>query len=140
MISFTETDDLVASACMTFDNMRSYYEHYGVNWEVAKISEQIAGLENWDILFNGLAVGAIRLAFDEAGCYIRDLQVIEAYQNKGIGAQALTYVETLAKQAGVKQLRLRVFIISPAVHLYQRSGFVLDKEEDNFFYLSKMLA
>ena len=140
MISFRVTTDLFTSAQMTFDNMRSYYEHYGVNWEVAKISEQIEGLENWDILYNELVIGAIRLAFDDSGCYIRDLQVIEAYQNKGIGAQALAYVEMLAKQAGVKQLRLRVFTISPAVHLYHRSGFIQDKEEDNFFYLSKTLS
>ena len=140
MISFQTMANLAQSAQMTFDNMRVYYQHYSVDWEVSKICEQIEGLENWDILYSDQVVGAIRLAFDESGCYIRDLQVSPAFQNKGMGAQALAYVETLAKQAGVQQLRLRVFKISPAVHLYQRNGFVLDSEEDNFFYLSKTLG
>jgi len=139
LIAIQPTADLLTSSEFTYNNMRSYYEHYGVDWELKQIHEQISSLDNWDILVDGEVVGAIRLAFDEEGCYLRDLQVAEQFQNKGIGAQAIKEVETLALKAGCQQLRLRVFKISPAYNLYVRVGFVVDKEEDRFYYLSKKL-
>jgi len=120
--------------------MRAYYEHYSVDWDQSKIHEQIVDLENWDILYNASVVGAIRLAFDHDECYIRDIQVSEKFQNNGIGAAALAECERLAIKAGVGQLRLRVFKISPAFHLYMRNGFEVDKEEDKFFYMSRKIS
>jgi GNAT superfamily N-acetyltransferase len=137
VISYQLATNLDASAAITYQNMRPYYQHYAVNWQQAKIRAKIAELENWDILYGSAVVGAMRLAFDQHGCYIRDLQVSEKFQNKGIGAAALAECERLAANAGVKQLRLRVFKISPAYHLYIRNGFAVDKQHDNFFYMSK---
>ena len=139
MISYQSTVDLYVSADITYKNMRSYYEHYSVNWEQPKIQEKISELENWDILYNAAVVGAIRLAFENNECYIRDLQVSEQFQNKGIGVAALAECERLAIKAGVTQLRLRVFKISPAYHLYKRAGFEVDKDEDRFFYMSRKI-
>ncbi len=119
--------------------MRSYYEHYSVDWNQSTVEELIASLKNWDILFNGTIVGAIRLAFDNSGCYVRDLQVSESYQNKGIGAAALKECERIAIHEGASQLRLRVFKISPAYRLYERNGFVVDKEEERFYYMSRQI-
>ena len=140
MISYQSTADLYTSADITYKNMRSYYDHYSVNWEQSKIHEQIVGLENWDILSNSSVVGVIRLAFENDECYIRDLQVIDEFQNNGIGASALAECERLAKKAGVNQLRLRVFKISPAYQLYMRSGFETYKEEDKFFYMRRKIS
>ena len=99
MILYQSTRDLSASAQITYNNMRTYYEHYAVNWEQPTIVEQITGLENWDIVCDGEVVGAIRLA----------------------------------REYGVKQLRLRVFKISPAYHLYTRCGFTIASADDRFF-------
>ncbi|WP_207890606.1 GNAT family N-acetyltransferase [Vibrio sinensis] len=140
MISFKPTVDLLASAELTFGNMHPYYQHYSVSWELNKIQEQIESLENWDVLYNEAIVGAIRLAYDEDGCYLRDLQVSEKFQNKGIGAAALSEVQRLACKAEVAHLRLRVFKISPAYELYKRTGFTVDKEDDRFYYMSKSIA
>jgi len=85
-ISFQPTKDFSRSADITFNNMRTYYEYYSVDWKQPKILEQIFRLENWDIIYDGKIVGAIRLQFDFDGCYLRDLQVSEEYQNQGIGA------------------------------------------------------
>ncbi|WP_179025210.1 N-acetyltransferase [Shewanella sp. Scap07] len=136
MTSFQPTTDLLASAQITFDNMRSYYEHYSVDWQLPQIHTQIADLENWDIVYNGEIVGAIRLAYDSQGCYLRDLQVAQQFQNKGIGRDAIAEVKRLAIQAGANQLRLRVFKISPAVSLYQTIGFTIDTQEERFYYMS----
>lgn len=139
MISFQPTTDLQGSAEITFNNMRSYYEHYAVDWKLPTIVAQIASLENWDIFYGREVVGAIRLAFDEEGCYLRDLQVCEPFQNKRIGASAIAQCEQWAMKAGAKHLRLRVFKISPAHHLYKRVGFIVEREEDRFYYMSKTL-
>lgn len=121
-------------------NMRLYHEHYAVDWEYSKIEEQIRDLVNFDILFNGEVVGAIRLEFDNDGCYIRDLQVSHKYQNKGIGAEALNECERLALKFSVNRLRLRVFKISPAFLLYERAGFVIDSDDDRFYCMSRTIA
>nr|WP_282437145.1 GNAT family N-acetyltransferase [Vibrio amylolyticus] len=120
--------------------MRSYYEHYAVDWELPNIHVQISGLENWDILYKGLVIGAFRLSFDSEDCYLRDFQVSAQYQNKGIGAVTLAQIERIANEECCKQLRLRVFKISPAHSLYKRSGFVVDKEEERFYYMSRSLT
>ena len=148
MISYQLTADLLVSADITYNNMRAYYQHYGVNWQQSQIKEKIVDLENWDILYNASVVGAIRLAFEDNACYIRDLQVNETFQNNGIGAAAIAECERLAINAGVNTLKLRVFKISPAYNLYKRNGFetdsysktINDKEDDNFFYMSKEIS
>ncbi|MEF1312209.1 GNAT family N-acetyltransferase [Vibrio mytili] len=140
MVSYQQTEDLSASATITYLNMRAYYDHYAVDWDCSKIEEQIQDLINFDILLNGEVVGAIRLVFDNDGCYIRDLQVSEKYQNKGIGALALTECERLAIESGANRLKLRVFKISPAFYLYKRVGFVVDHSDDRFHSMSRTIS
>ncbi|MEZ8880368.1 GNAT family N-acetyltransferase [Vibrio cyclitrophicus FF160] len=140
MVSYQKTEDLAFSAEITYVNMRSYYEHYSVDWDCSKIEDQIQDLANFDILVNGEVVGAIRLTFDNDGCYVRDLQVSERYQNKGIGALALSECERLAIESGANRLKLRVFKISPAFHLYERVGFVIDNADDRFYSMSRTIS
>lgn len=120
--------------------MRPYYEHYLIDWEQAKILEKIQSLDNWDILFDGEVVGAIRLSFDRDGCYLRDLQVSELFRNKGIGAAALSESTRLALTLGAKKLKLRVFKISPAHYLYTRNGFALMNEDEKFYYMEQTIS
>ena len=140
MITYQRTTDLSKSAEITYYNMQSYYDHYNVDWKLETIEEQIVNLENWDILYDGILIGAIRLGFESDCCYIRDLQVSENFQNKGIGKSALGKCNQLAKESGLSRIRLRVFKISPAIHLYERTGFLIDKDEDNFYYMSRNVA
>ena len=80
------------------------------------------------------------MAFDNDGCYVRDLQVGEKYRNKGIGALALSECERLDIESGANRLKLRVFKISPAFHLYERVGFVVDNADDRFYSMSKTIS
>jgi len=138
-ISFQPTKDFSRSADITFNNMRTYYEYYSVDWKQPKILEQIFRLENWDIIYDGKIVGAIRLQFDFDGCYLRDLQVSEEYQNQGIGAAALQETMRIASRSGASQLKLRVFKISPAYGLYIRSGFTVSGEDEKFFNMVQQI-
>ena len=135
MITYQLSRDLTQSAQFTIDNMRTYYDYHSVDWDREAIEEQITQLENWDILLDGLTVGAVRLEYDDDGCQIRDIQVSQQHQNKGIGAVALEECKRLAKNAGVTTLRLRVFKISPAYNLYIRNGFVVYDDDEKFYYM-----
>jgi GNAT superfamily N-acetyltransferase len=140
MISFQPTKDLTKAAQITYSNMLAYYEHYLVDWEQSRILEQTLCLDNWDILYDGEVVGILRLAFDSEGCFLRDLQVSEMFQNKGVGARALLESKQLAIKSGAGTLRLRVFKISPAFHLYKRDGFTVSHEDNKFYYMEQKIS
>ncbi|MFY2508526.1 GNAT family N-acetyltransferase [Vibrio pectenicida] len=136
MITFQSTPDLSKSAEITYSNMQPYYLHYGANWDLNTIKQKISTLKNIDILFDKIVVGVIRLEKDSESFYLRDLQVSESHQNRGIGAAAFEEVRRLAISAGANIIRLRVFKISPAYHLYQRLGFLVEKEEEKFYCMT----
>jgi GNAT superfamily N-acetyltransferase len=140
VISYQPSRCLSKSAEITYDNMQTYYAHYSVDWQQTKILEQIVELDNWDILSDGESIGALRLSFDNDECYLRDLQVSALFQNKGIGAEVLAEAVRLAKNSGARRLRLKVFKISPAHHLYTRKGFIVISEDERFYYMDKDLS
>jgi ribosomal protein S18 acetylase RimI-like enzyme len=135
MITFRPAKNLASAAELTFANMRSYYEQYSVGWDIVQIEKMTRDLTNFDILFKGEPVGVIRLSFDDEGCHLRDLQVDERYQGRGIGSQALAETERLAREADAPTIRLKVFKNSHAVRLYQRTGFSMSSEDDRFYYM-----
>ncbi|MBU2898112.1 GNAT family N-acetyltransferase [Vibrio hepatarius] len=133
MITFQNTTDLQNSAEITYSNMQPYYLHYEIDWDLDTIKQKILTLKNIDILFGRVLIGAIRLEQDSEIFYLRDLQINKSHQNRGIGAAAFEEVKRLAISTGANIIRLRVFKISPAYHLYQRLGFIVEKEEDKFY-------
>ncbi len=139
MITFRPVKDLAKAARYTLTNMRPYYEQYSVEWDEAQIEKMTQALVNLDILLAGEPVGVIRLSFDSEGAYLRDLQVDQNYQNRGIGAYALAEANRLAKVQSV-QVLLRVFKHSPAVNLYKRQGFNITREDERFYYMSRAVS
>lgn len=140
MVTFRLSKDLAKAAHFTLSNMQPYYEQFSVDWDEAQIEKMTQELVNFDILFEGKLVGVIRLSFDIEGCWLRDLQVDERYQNRGIGSIALAEAERLAKEHCCHILKLRVFKNSPAVHLYKRQGFGLTNEDERFYYMGRTLS
>lgn len=139
MVTFRLTKDLATAAHFTLSNMRPYYEQYSVDWDEAQIQKMTQELLNFDILFEGVLVGVMRLSFDNETCWLRDLQVAQSYQNRGIGTLALAEAERLAQERSSHMVKLRVFKNSPAVHLYQRQGFAFTSEDDRFYYMSRAI-
>ncbi|GAB2935119.1 GNAT family N-acetyltransferase [Rheinheimera gaetbuli] len=140
MVTFRSAEDLATAAQFTLSNMQPYYQHYSVDWDQAQIEAMTQQLVNFDILFQETLVGVMRLSFDTEDCWLRDLQVDQHYQNRGIGAIALAEAERLAKERCCQILKLRVFKNSPAVHLYKRQGFVLTSEDERFYYMSRVVC
>ena len=71
--------------------------------------------------------------------------VDEKFRGKGVGKQLLTDLEKLAKeQFGIELLHLEVYEGNPAIHLYQRLGFVQYGYQRHFIkqegrYLGKIM-
>ena len=135
-ITFIRSENLQRAANFTFENMHVYYEQFAPDWDATKVLEVTSNLDNFDILFQGEVVGVMRLEFEDECCVLRDLQVIQDFQSKGIGKKALVEAKRLATRANLSSLKLRVLKISPAIKLYERNGFVLQSEDERFFYMA----
>ena len=59
-----------------------------------------------------------------------------ASQGQGTGSSLLVDLIARARQAN-KPLRLGVVKINPAVHFYQRFGFIITSEDDFKYYMEK---
>ncbi|MFB2642692.1 GNAT family N-acetyltransferase [Shewanella bicestrii] len=140
MVTFRPAKDLAKAAHFTLSNMQPYYEQYAVDWDEAQIEQMTQELVNFDILFEEKLVGVVRLSFDIEACWLRDLQVDQSCQYRGIGSIAIAEAERLAKKHGSHILKLKVFKNSPAVHLYKRQGFGLTSEDDRFYYMSRAVC
>lgn len=136
MLEFVDTKDLQYAAQFTFNNMKPYYEMYGVDWEVEDVHQATKDLSNFDILANGQHIGVLRLSFEGERCQLRDIQIGAVHQSKGYGAQVISKVKSIALQRNLKFIVLKVFQRSPAHKLYSRIGFAVDSEDDRFYYMS----
>ncbi|WP_412971822.1 GNAT family N-acetyltransferase [Glaciecola sp. MF2-115] len=139
-ITFRNTECLNKAAGLTFDNMRSYYERYGVSWDSKIIEGKTADLDNYDILIDNEVVGVFRLQYEIDCCYLRDIQIKPSHQNLGIGQLVLNEVKRRTQDALLATIKLRVFKISPAVGLYKRNGFVIENEDERFLNLKLDLS
>jgi ribosomal protein S18 acetylase RimI-like enzyme len=79
-------------------------------------------VDNRIIVLNDRAVGRILVERSEAEILLRDVALLTAYRNAGIGSRLVRDLIKEADAAG-KPLRLHVLATSPAVRLYERLGF-----------------
>lgn len=121
-------------------NMQPYYRRYQLVWNSVQFRQQLAGCENYFIMVNDQQAGFMsldrRYLSDTSGILtIRDLQLEPAYQGRGIGGQALNWIQQQAWQGGVQSLRIAAFVDNPALALYQRYGFEPVKQENCIVFL-----
>ena len=91
-------------------------------------------VDNKIILLNGRPVGRMLVDRTETPIVLRDIAVLTAYRNAGIGSRLLQELITEAAAAG-KPVRLHVVASSPAVRLYERFGFRGSGAESGAAYL-----
>jgi GNAT superfamily N-acetyltransferase len=87
------------------------------------------------IIWKGRAVGRMLVERNEKEILLRDIALLTASRNGGIGSRLLHDLITEAGVAG-KPLRLHVLATSPAVRLYERLGFC--RTGDDGTYLEMM--
>ena len=135
-ITFRRTDNLDKAADITFENMRPYYQRFSPDWDVSMVLAATVSLDNYDILCEGGVAGVMRLQFDDNRYFLRDLQVIDSYKNRGLGKTAIDEAKRLTKAANGCLLELRVLKVSPALRLYKRNGFIIQSEDERFFNMA----
>lgn len=92
-------------------------------------------VDNQIIVLNGRPAGRMLVERNEKEILLRDIALLTAYRNGGVGSRL---VQDLITEAGVagKPLRLHVLSTSPAVRLYERLG--LCRTGDDGTYLEMM--
>jgi len=78
--------------------------------------------DNQIILLNGRPVGRMLVERGEAAILLRDIALLTAYRNAGVGSRLIQDLMKEAASAG-KPIQLHVMASSPAVRLYERLGF-----------------
>lgn len=94
---------------------------------IAEINGEIAGTVNFSV--------GKRPRLKHAGEF--GMTIAQQYWNRGIGNHLLTYLITWAEQTGtIRKINLRVRVDNlPAIHLYEKHGFVQEGRVTREFYL-----
>lgn len=122
-IEFRKAKSKEYSSTLIQKNMKAYYVKNNITWDPVFFDRHWTILENVEVYFDSERVGILRFSFDDENCYIRDLQIEQLYQGRGIGSHCLHYAFDIAKARGDGFIRLKVFSDNPAITLYQRHGF-----------------
>ena len=112
---------------LVISNMTGYYQERGIEWDQDLFEKSWASLSNFEIYSKDSRVGVVRISTDEQALYIRDLQIEEELQGRGIGTATIEWVLQFARDKGFEKLKLRVFENNPAVELYKKLGRMLSE-------------
>lgn len=133
------TDDKAFAEELIRHNMSVYYKQLDMRWDTALFDKNWSELDCYELVVNACPVGVLLLNHDESAYYIRELQIVDKWQRKGLGSHAIRYVIENAQQAGLNVIRLRVFCINPAIALYERMGFRIRKTEGKTHYMERRI-
>ena len=125
-----EASELAVSESLSRLNMASYRASRGVLWDPERFRLSWGEFENLAIVQSGQCCGFIRLLPEGGALAIRDVQVAPEFQGKGIGSWAIAEVKQIAASRGYGTVQLRVYPENPAMALYARLGFGVERVED----------
>ena len=119
-------NDLALCESLNRGNVSRYLADRGIAWDPERFLRSWAEFENLVIQLDDQDIGLLRLTPEPDGLGLRDLQILPAYRNKGVGSWALGQAQSIAASRGFQRLQLRVYEDNPAKRLYQRMGFHTD--------------
>lgn len=86
---------------------------------------------------DGERAGAVRLAeADDGSLYIGLIEVAPAWQGRGVGTSVIRALDEEAARGG-QSLTLRVRHGNPARRLYERLGFVVEREDETHAHMRR---
>ena len=115
--------DLAFCEALNRGNMSDYLVARRVSWDSDRFLASWSQFENFVIQLETQDVGLLRLASEQNGLGLRDLQILPTHQNNGIGSWAVRKAQELAAERGFHRLQLRVYEENPAKRMYSRLGF-----------------
>lgn len=81
------------------------------------------------VVVNGEDVGVVVVVWGAADAFIASIEIVPAYQGRGLGTALVERVIAEARARGLP-VRLQVLKINPARRLYERLGFVVTGETE----------
>lgn len=108
-------------------NMEPYLTKRGQRWSNAAWNEKAPSRELFELYSDREKIGFVSLWTDmePTSVHIGDVQLEAHARNRGFGADALRRVFAIARSRGRSEVTLNVFRDNPAIHLYERMGFVV---------------
>jgi GNAT superfamily N-acetyltransferase len=131
-----EEKDLAFCESLNRSNMGDYLADRGIAWDPARFLRSWAEFENLVIQLEDQDIGLLRLTPEREGLGLRDLQILRAHQNRGIGSWALRRAQSIAASRGFQRLQLRVYEENPAKRLYSRLGFQTELVTDGTAHMT----
>ena len=86
------------------------------------------------ILLEGQPVGRIMVMRGPHKNHLVDIALLSEYRNRGLGARLIGELVAESKKAGIP-VGLQVLKNNPAIHLYERLGFVRTGEDDLYYQM-----
>ena len=131
-------EDFAFARDLYFQTMRWMIERL-FGWDQAHQEKSFAGFFKLEevriITAAGTDAGWMQVRTDDAALYLASLYVMPSMQGRGIGTQVLLDLLARAREQS-KSVTLAVVKINPAVHFYQRHGFVVTHQDQYKFYMS----
>jgi len=133
-----------ASRCftqqLTRNNMANYYRQRNILWNQQRFDENWPRYQNYEVHLADKVVGVLRISFAERICYIREIQLLPAYQGSGIGGKLLDWVLERSRQQQLEAVRLSVYTNNPARRLYSRKGFTVKQLHQGMYRMQYRLT
>ena len=115
--------DFEFAESLTHDNMNGYYERHHLSWRADLFFASWQESENYILEDDGKPIGLLRLTEEGDSLHIRDVQIAQGYRRQGAGTYLLETSHRWARERGLRELQLRVFVDNPAARLYLRMGY-----------------
>ena len=88
------------------------------------------------ILLDGQPIGRIMVTTEPGGAHLVDIALLPEHRGHGIGAQLLgELIRKTTEGGGI--VRLQVLRTNPAIHLYERLGFVKTGEDVIYYQMER---
>ena len=106
--------------------MQLFTKHWG-GWKPSSFRESFDPTKTTVIRISNRRVGWYSTRDESDHLYLKDIYISPRYRGQGIGTKVIRGIIDSSRHPIV---RLTTFIDNPALSLYQRLGFTIDKNED----------
>jgi GNAT superfamily N-acetyltransferase len=116
-------EDFEFAEALTRRNMNGYYERHHLVWRADLFFGSWQESENYILEADEQPIGLLRLTEEGDSLHIRDVQIASGHRRQGAGTFLLETAHRWARERGLHELQLRVFVDNPAARLYLRMGY-----------------
>ena len=112
------------------ENMKKYYDFYGISWDQEWLRKNYLSKENYIITKLNKRIGFLSVEKTPNELYVHTIQVCPAFQNQRIGLYTLRALTEIVRSFGLRNIVCRVFKDSPVLAMYERLGFERVSQEN----------